>query len=96
MAVALRSSLQPWSPSQGQANELSPNSSRQHYLDSVSTTTVITPDKGNLADAQGKEVEIVPINMIKEDKERCLKSPKTQTVEWGLQKTTQDMKRENL
>lgn len=56
MAVALRNSLQPWSPSQGQANKLSQNSSTQYYLDSVGTTTVITPDK---ADAQGKDFEMV-------------------------------------
>lgn len=82
-AVALRNSLQPWSPSHGQAMKLSQNSSRQHYLESVGTTTVITLDKGNLADAQGKDFEMVPISIIKEDKERCLKTPKTQTVEWG-------------
>lgn len=56
MAVALGNSLQPWSPSQGQANKLSQNSSTQYYLDSVGTTTVITPDK---ADAQGKDFEMV-------------------------------------
>lgn len=59
MAVALGNSLQPWSPSQGQANKLSQNSSTQYYLDSVGTTTVITPNKGNLADAQGKDFEMV-------------------------------------